>query len=39
MTTIGYGDITIITTKERIFAIFIMFTSSGLYGYTLNKIS
>ena len=39
MTTIGYGDINIITNSERIFVLIVMFISSGMYGYTLNKIS
>jgi hypothetical protein len=39
MTTVGYGDITIQTTSERLYAMFIMFLASGMYGYTLNKIS
>ena len=39
MTTIGYGDINIITNNERIFVLIVMFISSGMYGYTLNKIS
>ncbi|MFO0131487.1 MAG: ion channel [bacterium] len=36
MTTIGYGDIPIITNSERLFACFVMFIASGLYGYSLN---
>jgi hypothetical protein len=39
MTTIGYGDIIIFNNNEMIFAIFVMFSSISLYGYTLNKIS
>jgi len=39
MTTIGYGDIPIISDTERLFALSVMFIASGLYGYTLNKIS
>ena len=39
MTTIGYGDIPIISDSERLFALLVMFIASGLYGYTLNKIS
>ena len=39
MTTIGYGDVPLITDTERIYAIMVMFLSSGIYGYNLNKIS
>jgi hypothetical protein len=39
MTTIGYGDIPIISDNEKLFALLVMFIASGLYGYTLNKIS
>jgi hypothetical protein len=39
MTTIGYGDIPIVSNNERLFSIGIMFVSSVIYGYTLNKIS
>ena len=39
MTTIGYGDIAIISDSERILALVVMFMASCLYGYTLNKIS
>lgn len=39
MTTIGYGDIPIITQAEKLYVIFVMFMASGMYGYTLNKIS
>ena len=38
-TTIGYGDISIISPQEQILAIIVMFLSSFLYGYTLNKTS
>ena len=39
MTTIGYGDIPIISDTERIFSIGVMFVASIIYGYTLNKIA
>jgi len=39
MTTIGYGDVPLISDKERTIAMMVMFLSSGIYGYTLNKIS
>lgn len=39
MTTIGYGDISILSENEKLFALLVMFIASGLYGYTLNKIS
>ena len=39
MTTVGYGDIEIKSNPERIYAFLIMIIASGLYGYSLNKIS
>ena len=39
MTTIGYGDVPLLSDRERILAMMVMFLSSGIYGYTLNKIS
>ncbi len=39
MTTIGYGDVPLFSDNERILAIMVMFMSSGIYGYSLNKIS
>jgi hypothetical protein len=39
MTTIGYGDINVFTDTQRLFVIVVMFMASGMYGYTLNKIS
>ena len=39
MTTIGFGDIAIISDNEKVLVIIIMFMATCLYGYTLNKIS
>lgn len=39
MMTIGYGDITPITTYEMILDIFLMLASSGIFGFTLNSIN
>ena len=39
MTTIGYGDIPLLTNSERVFSIGAMFVASIIYGYTLTKIS
>jgi voltage-gated potassium channel Kch len=36
MITIGYGDITPITTLERIFVILITLISCGVFAYSLN---
>lgn len=38
MTTIGYGDISPTTNPEKIFAMFMMLLSSGIFGYTMNRI-
>ena len=38
MTTIGYGDVTPVTNPEKIFAMLIMILSSGIFGYTMNRI-
>jgi len=38
MTTVGYGDITPNSELEHIFIIFMMLISSGVFGYTLNRI-
>jgi len=38
MITIGYGDITPITTIERIFVILITLLSCGVFAYSLNQI-
>lgn len=39
MITIGYGDIFPVTVSERIFGIFVMVLSSGLFGYIMNCIA
>ena len=38
MTTIGYGDVTPVTNPEKIYAMFMMILSSGVFGYTMNRI-
>lgn len=38
MTTIGYGDITPTTNPEKIYAMLMMILSSGVFGYTMNRI-
>ena len=39
MSTVGYGDITPKSDQTRIFTIFIMVFSSGMFGYVMNKIA
>jgi hypothetical protein len=39
MITVGYGDIVPFNTTSRIFTIFAMIISSGLFGYVMNKIA
>jgi len=39
MITVGYGDITPKSDTTRIFTIFIMIFSSGMFGYIMNKIA
>lgn len=36
--TIGYGDITPVTTLERVFVIFVTLCSSIVFGYTISSI-
>lgn len=38
MITIGYGDYHPYTTNEKVFGIFVMILSSGLFGYVMNMI-
>ena len=38
MSTVGYGDITPQTTKERLLTIVIMICSSIVFGYLLSSI-
>jgi hypothetical protein len=38
MVTVGYGDITPVTSGERICAIIIMIFSVGMYAYTINTV-
>ena len=39
MLTVGYGDITPQTDKEKIFAIGTIILSCGVFAYALSKIS
>jgi hypothetical protein len=39
MITVGYGDITPKSDSTRIFTIFVMIFSSGMFGYVMNKIA
>jgi len=39
MITVGYGDITPKSTITKIFVIFVMIISSGVFGYVMNKIA
>ena len=39
MITVGYGDITPKSDNTRIFTIFVMIFSSGMFGYVMNKIA
>ena len=39
MMTVGYGDITPTTSKERVYVIFIMLIGGGLFGYIMNSIA
>lgn len=39
MMTIGFGDITPVTTAEMLVSILLMFISTGIFGYTLNAIN
>jgi len=38
MITVGYGDITPVNTQERLFVIFVMLISCGIFAYSLNSI-
>ena len=38
MSTVGFGDITPISAKERIWIIFITLLSCGQFGYVVNTI-
>jgi hypothetical protein len=39
MITVGYGDITPRSDATRVFNIFVMIFSSGMFGYVMNKIA
>lgn len=36
MITVGYGDISAVTTNERIYIIFITFIACGVFAYAVN---
>ena len=38
MITVGYGDIVPINNHEKIFAIFTMLLSCGVFAYTMNTM-
>jgi hyperpolarization activated cyclic nucleotide-gated potassium channel 2 len=38
ITTIGYGDISPVSTTEKIFFLFMAFVACGNFGYVLNQI-
>ena len=38
MITVGYGDIHPVNTSERIFGMFAVIISAGVYAYSLNNI-
>ena len=38
MVSVGYGDISALNTEERLFCMFAMLVSSGVYAFTLNEI-
>ena len=39
MITVGYGDITPVTNSERLFALFTMLLTSGVFAYSMNSIN
>lgn len=39
MITVGYGDISPISTNEKVYVIFFTILSCGVFGYCVNKIS
>lgn len=39
MITVGFGDITPISTNERIYVIFMTIFLGGIFGYGVQKIS
>lgn len=38
MITVGYGDITPLTSAEKLYTIFCMLLACGVFGYTMNRI-
>ena len=39
MVTVGYGDITPVTTNERMITMMNMIIATGLYAYIINEVS
>jgi len=39
LATVGYGDVTARTDPQRLYAIFVMFTGVGLFGYVIGDIA
>lgn len=39
LTTVGYGDIVPKNNIEKLFCIIVMFTGSGIFAFTINKLS
>ncbi|KAF0688107.1 Aste57867_20268 [Aphanomyces stellatus] len=38
LATVGYGDVSAVSTNERLFAIFAMFTGAGIFAYGITNI-
>lgn len=38
MITVGYGDITPITTLERIYCVVCMLMACGVFGYVMSRV-
>lgn len=38
MITVGYGDITPITSPEKLYTVFFMLLACGVFGYTMSRI-
>ena len=38
MVTVGYGDVTPITSVEKVYTIFCMILACGIFGYIMNRI-
>jgi hypothetical protein len=38
MTTVGYGDVTAVSTSGRFFSIFVMMFGSGVFAFGITKV-